>query len=132
MEAVTGSVAEVKRIVEGVREASEQQTMGIEQVAQAIVQMEKVTQTTAATAEEGAAASEELNAQAESSMEVVRRLGQMIGGAQTAGVPGRGEDRLAPKSRVLDLRPASTRASGSPGDDEAAMARVGTGTYGRF
>jgi methyl-accepting chemotaxis protein/methyl-accepting chemotaxis protein-1 (serine sensor receptor) len=36
--------------------------------------MEKVTQTTAATAEESAAASEELNAQAESSIVTLREL----------------------------------------------------------
>ena len=54
---------------------------GIDQVAQASAQMEKVTQTTAATAEESAAASEELNAQAESALAVVRQLETMVGGA---------------------------------------------------
>jgi len=74
IDAITTSVAQVKGMVEEVREASLQQTQGIDQVSQAIAQMEKVTQTTAATAEESAAASEELNAQAESSIVTLRQL----------------------------------------------------------
>src|SRR5262245_31264934 len=74
IDAITRSVAQVKGIVEEVREASLQQTQGIDQVSQTIAQMERVTQTTAATAEESAAASEELNAQAESSIAVVSKL----------------------------------------------------------
>jgi methyl-accepting chemotaxis protein len=54
--------------------------------------MEKVTQTIAATAEESAAASEELNAQAETSMQVVRELEALVTGAAAAArggvVPG--------------------------------------------
>jgi len=74
IDAITRSVSQVKGMVEEVREASLQQTQGIDQVSQTIAQMEKVTQTTAATAEESAAASEELNAQAESSIAVVSKL----------------------------------------------------------
>ena len=74
IEAITTSVQQVKGIVEEVRESSQQQTQGIDQVSHAIAQMEKVTQTTAATAEESAAASEELNAQAEASIAVVAKL----------------------------------------------------------
>jgi hypothetical protein len=48
--------------------------------------MEKVTQGTAATAEESAAASEELNAQAETSMHVVTRLAALVGGTGAAAV----------------------------------------------
>ena len=59
--------------------ASRQQAQGIDQVSQAIAQMEKVTQTTAATAEESAAASEELNAQAGVTMRLVERLEMMVG-----------------------------------------------------
>ena len=72
--AITSRVQQVKGIVEEVRESSHQQTRGIEQVSQAMAAMEKVTQTTAATAEECASASEELNAQAESAIAVVAKL----------------------------------------------------------
>jgi hypothetical protein len=74
IQAITQSVSQVKAIVEEVREASQQQTQGIDQVSQAIAQMEKVTQTIAATAEESAAASEELNTQAEASIDIVAKL----------------------------------------------------------
>ena len=54
--------------------------MGIEQVRQTITQMEKVTQATAATAEESAAAWEELNALAEMTTRMVGDLDSLIGG----------------------------------------------------
>ena len=49
---------------------------------QAISQMEKVTQTTVASAEEGAAASEEMNSQAETLRSLVQVLQQMVGAGQ--------------------------------------------------
>lgn len=82
--AITASVTQLEGIVSEVREASQQQSQGIDDVSRAIAEMEKVTQTTAATAEESAAASEELNAQAETSKSVVRRLEDMVNGAQTS------------------------------------------------
>lgn len=54
---------------------------GIEQVAKALTQMEQVTQQSAANAEEGAAAAEELTAQAATLMDVVKHLSAMVGGA---------------------------------------------------
>lgn len=74
IEAITSRVQQVKGIVEEVRESSQQQTQGIEQVSHAMAAMEKVTQNTAATAEESASASEELNAQAEAAIAVVAKL----------------------------------------------------------
>lgn len=53
---------------------SRQQAQGIDQVSQAMTRMERVTQGAAATAEESAAVSEELNAQAETSLQVVADL----------------------------------------------------------
>lgn len=57
-----------------------EQIRGIEQVAKAIVQMEKVTQTTAANAEESASASQELSAQSDTLRAIVSRLQSMVGG----------------------------------------------------
>ena len=74
IQAITDSVGLVKGMVEEVREASQQQTQGIDQVTQAIGRMEKVTQATAGTAQESAAASEQLSAQAESSIGVLSKL----------------------------------------------------------
>jgi methyl-accepting chemotaxis protein/methyl-accepting chemotaxis protein-1 (serine sensor receptor) len=87
--AITSRVAEVKRLVDGVSLASGQQAHGIEQVLQTIQQIEKVTQTAAATAEESAAASAQLNAQAGTTMRLVERLEAMVdGGTATAAAAG--------------------------------------------
>ena len=56
-------------LVDEISQASRQQLQGIDQVTQSVAEMEKVTQTTAATAEESAAASEELGANADQAME---------------------------------------------------------------
>ena len=75
---ITGSVSQLKALVGDVREGSRQQSEGIAQVSQAIVQMERVTQSTAATAEETAFASAALNGHAETSMVVVGRLATLV------------------------------------------------------
>ena len=56
---ITDSVVKVKGLVDEVSTASQQQALGIGQVTQALANMEKVTQATAATAEECAAASQQ-------------------------------------------------------------------------
>jgi len=53
--------------VDEIATASEEQSHGITQVNTAVAEMDKVTQSTAANAEESAAAAEELNDQAEQS-----------------------------------------------------------------
>jgi methyl-accepting chemotaxis protein/methyl-accepting chemotaxis protein-1 (serine sensor receptor) len=59
------------------------QTRGIEEVAKAVVQIQQVTQSTAACAEESAAAAEELSAQSETLKAVVLRLTTLVGGDKT-------------------------------------------------
>ena len=56
--------------------------MGIAQVNTAVTQMDKVTQSNAANAEESASASEELNAQAESLKEAVAQLLKLVDGGK--------------------------------------------------
>jgi hypothetical protein len=77
---IVDSVTRVKGLVEDVSVAGRQQAQGIGHVSEALADMERVTQATAATAEESAAASEELNAQAETSLSVVRRLEALVVG----------------------------------------------------
>ena len=131
---ITHSVSRMRGIVDEVHEASRQQAQGIDQVSQALGQMEKVTQSTAATAEEGAAASEELYAQAEASMMIVRRLEQLVGGVTApADAPVDGPRGLEARA-VVALRPRLTRRPQAP-----AIARAeeflplgDTGTHGKF
>ena len=72
---------QVDELVAEVASASREQTQGITQVNTAVGQMDKVTQSNAANAEESAAAAEELNAQAETMKQSVAELLQLVGGA---------------------------------------------------
>jgi methyl-accepting chemotaxis protein len=124
----SASVGEVRSLSEQVSTACDEQRVGIEQVSQAVAQMEKVTQSTAGTAEESAAASEELNAQADTSLGVVHTLDAMVGGATTRArhQADEGASGHPPRSRVVSIA-ARTRASHSDPEGSAA-----TGTFGRF
>jgi methyl-accepting chemotaxis protein/methyl-accepting chemotaxis protein-1 (serine sensor receptor) len=131
MAAITASSGRVRGLVEEVSVASRQQAQGIDQVTQAITQMEKVTQTTAATAEESAAASQELSAQAATALSVVVRLEEMV----------HGQDGRAPAVRAA--RPAATARptvvkfarGASPAPLKSAEDQIpfeDTGTFGKF
>jgi hemerythrin-like metal-binding protein len=97
-EALNDIVAKVRQVDELVAEvagASREQTQGITQINSAVGQMDKVTQGNAASAEECAAAAEELNAQAETMKHSVAELLQLVGGKQ-----GGGNFRAEPPSHV--------------------------------
>ena len=76
-------VHRVDELAAEVASASKEQTQGIEQVNIAVAQMDKVTQSNAANAEESASAAEELNAQAESLKDSVASLLQLVNGRNT-------------------------------------------------
>jgi len=69
-------------LVDEIAAASQEQTHGIGEISKAVVEMDKVTQQTAANAEESASASEEMNAQAEQLNHFVRELTAVVGGKQ--------------------------------------------------
>jgi methyl-accepting chemotaxis protein len=71
MDDIVTSVQLVAEIVNGIAEASHEQSSGIEQVNQAVGQMDEITQQNAALVEEAAAASESLQEQAASLSEAV-------------------------------------------------------------
>jgi len=71
---------QVDELASEVAGASREQTQGISQINTAVGQMDKVTQSNAASAEESAAAAEELNAQAMMMKEAVGELMQLVGG----------------------------------------------------
>lgn len=79
---ITEESAKVKTLVDEVNLGSQEQTRGIEQIGKAIIRMEQVTQTTAANAEESAAAAEELNAQSEALKDIVARLTSLVGNSE--------------------------------------------------
>ena len=84
--AIIDESSRVKTLAEEVSTGSQEQTEGMRQIGATLTQLEKVTLGTAASAEEGAAAAQELNAQSVALRTVVQRLTAMVGagGALTA------------------------------------------------
>ena len=76
---ITASVGEIKALVDAVKLGSTEQARGIEQIAKAIAQMEQVTQSAAAHAEQSASAGEELSAQAIATSDIVQKLTGLVG-----------------------------------------------------
>jgi methyl-accepting chemotaxis protein len=79
IQAITEGTHKVKTQVEQLDASSKEQVLGIEQISEAVARMDKVTQHNATNAAEGAAASEDLNAQSRALTEVVRQLQALVG-----------------------------------------------------
>jgi len=80
--AITEKATKVKGLVDNVKASSGEQARGVDEIAKAIMQVEKVTQTQAASAEETASAAEELNSQAAALRRVTGRLEELVGAAR--------------------------------------------------
>ena len=107
---------QVDELAAEVAGASREQTQGITQINSAVGQMDKVTQSNAANAEESAAAAQELNSQAAAMRESVAELLQLVGGqGRTSGTatadatPHRQETR---RSAPAGKRPVSVHGNG--------------------
>jgi methyl-accepting chemotaxis protein len=78
---MTGNAVRVKSLVDEVNLGNQEQTRGMDQIAHAVVQMEQLTQGTAANAEESAAAGTELSGHAASLRKLVHGMREMVGAA---------------------------------------------------
>ena len=87
LEGIAQQSKSVDTLVAEIASASTEQSQGISQVTVAISQMNEVTQNTAATAEECASASEELNGQASATQDTVHELLVLVGKAAAASAP---------------------------------------------
>lgn len=76
---VTEFSNQVKTLIEQVGIASQDEARGIDQIAAGVKQMEQVTQSAAASAEENASATEEVRSQSKSLDEIVNELKVLIG-----------------------------------------------------
>lgn len=72
--AITENATKVKTLIESVSQSAAEQSTGVEYISKSLVQMEQITQQTAAGAEESASASHQMKAQAESLHTVVLEL----------------------------------------------------------
>jgi methyl-accepting chemotaxis protein/methyl-accepting chemotaxis protein-1 (serine sensor receptor) len=82
---IAADSSQIQILVEEVSQGSREQASATAQIGQAVVQMEQVTQSIAANAEEGASAAQELNAQSETLRDVVTNLSTMVGGRRPQG-----------------------------------------------
>jgi methyl-accepting chemotaxis protein len=76
---IAASTGRAKSLVDAVHKSSQEQTQGIEHIASAIVHMDRVTQSTAASAEESASASQQLSAQAAGFKDAAAGLEKLVG-----------------------------------------------------
>ena len=84
---IANKVSSTDTLVGEISTAAREQAQGIEQINTAITQMDQVTQSNSASAEESASAAEELDAQAASLKDMVGQLRELVGGAVTAQAP---------------------------------------------
>jgi hemerythrin-like metal-binding protein len=83
-EEIMETVRKVDDLVVNIASASKEQSDGIGQVSIAVTEVDKVTQSNAANAEESAAAALELNAQADALKEALSKMMQLTSGAKAA------------------------------------------------
>jgi len=75
---ITDSTRQVNVLVDEVRASSNEQARGVKQISAALVQMQQVTQQTAASAQESAAAGEEISSQTRAMKATVTRLASLL------------------------------------------------------
>ena len=128
LEEIVGKARQVDEMAGEVAAASQEQSQGITQVNTAVTQMDKVTQSNAANAEESAAAAEELTAQAESLKDAVAELLRLVDGqGRQAGAPttmtATARNSVANRSAARSNKPA-VAAHGNGNGHHAAPARA--------
>jgi methyl-accepting chemotaxis protein len=106
---IAEKVTSTDALVADIATAATEQAQGIQQINNAMSQMDKVTQGNAASAEESASAAEELDAQAETMKDLVAQLRKLVGGASTveeAATPARAKTshQSQPVSRSVASR----------------------------
>lgn len=104
-------------LVGHIANASQEQAQGVSQINSAVLQMDKVTQRNASSAEETAAASEELSAQAASMYESVTVLHGLVGGGGAEIL------NVRPSSLKTDFNPPE-RKVGTPGRNQILRPHV--------
>jgi len=112
---IADKVQKLSGLVGEVSAASEEQTKGISQISIAVTEMDKVTQTNAANAEESASASEELFAQAKELGDMVSSLVGLVNGASSAALSAMSSPEPTSPSRAsAPIRSAAKKADWSP------------------
>lgn len=101
MEININIVDKASLLIADISSASGEQTEGIEQINMAVTSIDQVTQTVASSAEESAAAAEELDAQVETMLRSLRNLRAIVEGA----------DRSTPAKSTITMSSAGSRTN---------------------
>jgi methyl-accepting chemotaxis protein len=131
-------VRKVDQLAADVANASGEQSQGITQLNNAVSEMDKVTQSNAASAEESASAAEELNAQAKAMKSSVSELLKLVGesiqedapprltsGAASASAPAMASFRLQPlQAPARSTQPAAGGRDVAPVSESVAASRT--------
>ncbi|MBI5558659.1 MAG: methyl-accepting chemotaxis protein [Deltaproteobacteria bacterium] len=117
--------------------ASREQALGVEQINKTVTEMGSVTQNNAASAEQSAAASEEMKMQAFRMQEIVQDLRKILEGGSGTANGGAGEIQEVQPGRGMKKRPSaatgqvllphrgpSTRAPGKPANKKTSPAEM--------
>jgi len=105
---IVAKARKVDELVAEIATASQEQNQGLSQVTIAVAQMDKVTQSNAASAEETAAASEELSAQAQVMHTSVISLQRVVDGASTAKELARQKSERSHSARHAEAKNNAT------------------------
>ncbi len=133
MKDVVGSVQQVTDIIAEISAASGEQSSGLQQINQAVVQMDNATQQNAALVEEAAAAAGALQEQAASLAQAVSvfRLSDKAYAQQPARPAQRAPAAQQPRSGVVtQLRPRSATRPAAPAKVKRAAVAAGGGNDG--
>lgn len=106
---VVENSSRIRVLANEVNLGSQEQARGIEQIAKAVGQMQQVTQSVAASAEESAAAGEVMSTQAMTLNDAVLRLKELVGSDGHSGAPA-SERALETSSRALKTAIGPARA----------------------
>jgi methyl-accepting chemotaxis protein len=121
MTEIVDAIGRVSLLINDIAAASSEQTQGIEQITQAVNQMDEVTQQNAALVEEAAAASESLQEQAQELATAVAAFKTSDGRSMGRG-PGSAVSPSALRTVKHSGTPSSAkRVAASPGKNTAAL-----------
>jgi methyl-accepting chemotaxis protein len=123
MDEIVASVRRVSDVIGEITAASVEQSAGIEEVNQAIVQMDAVTQQNAALVEQSAAAAESMQQQAASLAEVVSvfrtgELARAVSKPASAPAPRPAVVRKPAPAMAVAVRKPAVRAAKEPANTE--------------
>ena len=121
LEEIVTKARKVDEMAGEVAAASQEQSQGIAQVNTAVTQMDKVTQSNAASAEESASAAEEMSAQAEALKEAVAELLRLVDG-KTLHAASVNRSVAARATRTVTRAPHAPK-NGAPGTGDETPVR---------